>query len=334
MPSAKTPSAATQTYTLSNGVVMPAVGFGTFANEGSKGESYKAVICALEAGYRHLDCAWFYKNEEEVGQGIRDFLKANPSVKREDLFICTKAWNHHHKPEDVKWAFQNSLQNFGLDYIDLYLVHWPIAAEKDENNEPKIGADGKYVINQELTENPEPTWRAMEELVESGKARAIGVSNWTISGLKKLQKFAKIQPAVNQIEIHPFLPNNELVEYCLENNIRPVAYSPLGSQDQVPTTGEKVRTNKTLNEVADRSGHTLAQILLAWGLRRGYAVLPKSSTPSRIESNFQIPELTDEEFEAVNSVAKGRHTRFVNMKDTFGYNVWPEESVEAGTAVA
>lgn len=326
MPSARTPSAATQTFTLSNGVIIPGVGFGTFANEGSKGETYSAVKCALDAGYRHLDCAWFYKNEEEVGEAIRDFLKSNTAVKREDLFICTKVWNHLHQPEDVRWSIQNSLERLGLTYIDLFLIHWPIAAEKDEENNPKIGPDGKYVIDQDLTNNPEPTWRAMEGLIDSGKARAIGVSNWTVEGLEKLLKYAKVKPAVNQIEIHPFLPNGELVKFCQENDILPAAYSPLGSQDQVPNTGEKVRTNKILNEVADRSGHTLAQILLAWGLRRGYVVLPKSSTPSRIESNFEVPEISDEDFEAVNAVAKGRHTRFVNMKDTFGYNVWAGES--------
>lgn len=330
----QTGTGASTVFTLNNGVKVPGVGFGTFASEGSVGESYKAAKAALEAGYRHLDCAWFYKNEGEVGEAVRDFLKENTSVKREDIVICTKVWNHLHEPDEVKWSFENSLKNFGLEYIDIFLVHWPIAAERDENYDPKIGADGKYVIKKDLTENFEPTWRAMEEIAQSGKARAIGVSNWTIPGLKKLLSFAKVKPTVNQIEIHPFLPNSDLVEFCQQNDILPAAYSPLGSQDQVPNTGEKVRTNKTLNEVADRSGHTLAQVLLAWGLRRGYAVLPKSSTPSRIVSNIQIPDLSDADFEAVNAVAKGRHTRFVNMKDTFGYNVWPEESVEAGTAVA
>ncbi|KAI1011981.1 hypothetical protein LB503_004245 [Fusarium chuoi] len=320
------------TFTLNNGVKMPGLGFGTFANEGAKGETYDAVKCALKVGYRHLDCAWFYLNEGEVGQAVRDFLAENKDVKREDIFICTKVWNHLHEPEEVKWSFENSLKNFGLDYIDLFLVHWPIAAEKDEDYKPKIGPDGKYVIKKDLTENPEPTWRAMEEIYASGKAHAIGVSNWTVEGLKKLLSFAKVKPAVNQIEIHPFLPNEELVKFCQENDILPSAYSPLGSQNQVPTTGEKVRTNETLNAVAERSGNTLAQVLLAWGLRRGYAVLPKSSTPSRIESNFQVPNLSDEDYEAIQSVAKGRHTRFVNMKDTFGYDVWPEETPENGTS--
>ncbi|KAK7744275.1 Glycerol 2-dehydrogenase (NADP(+)) [Diatrype stigma] len=326
MASQRTPVSNQITFTLNNGVKIPGLGFGTFASEGSVGESYRAAKKALEVGYRHLDCAWFYKNEGEVGEAIRDFLKENPSVKREDVFVTTKVWNHLHEPEEVEWSINNSLKNLGLDYLDCFLVHWPIAAEKDDKYMPKLGPDGKYIIKKELTENPEPTWRAMEKLYAEGKARSIGVSNWTIPGLKQLLALAKVKPQVNQIEIHPFLPNEELVRFCLDNEILPEAYSPLGSQDQVPNTGEKVRTNKTLNEVADRSGHTLAQILLAWGLRRGYAVLPKSSTPSRIESNFQVPDISDEDFEAVQSVAKGRHTRFVNMKDTFGYDVWADEA--------
>lgn len=165
----------------------------------------------------------------------------------------------------------------------------------------------------------------MEEIYESGKARAIGVSNWRISGLEALTKTAKIKPHVNQIEIHPFLPNTKVVEYCQTHNIVVEAYSPLGSQNQVPSTGERVPENATLNGIAQRKGCTLAQVLIAWGLRRGYVVLPKSSNPARIESNFQSVALSDEEFAAVNGVAEGRHHRFVNMKDTFGYDVWPEE---------
>ncbi|KAF2006947.1 Aldo/keto reductase [Amniculicola lignicola CBS 123094] len=312
-------------YTLNNGVQVPAVGFGTFANEGSQGETYEAVTHALKTGYRHLDCAWFYQNEAEVGDAVRDFLKKNTNIKREDIFICTKVWNHLHEPEEVQWSINSSLEKLKMDYVDLFLVHWPIAAESGDDHMPKIGSDGKYIIKKNLTENPEPTWRAMEEINKSGKARAIGVSNWTVDGLKKLVSFARVRPTVNQIEIHPFLPNTETVDFCLKNDILPMAYSPLGSQNQVPSTGEKVRTNKTLNEVAQRSGHDLAQVLLAWGLKRGYGVLPKSSTPSRIDSNFQIPELSKEDFEAIEGVAKGRHTRFVNMKDTFGFDVWPHE---------
>ena len=315
-----------QTFKLNNGVIIPAVGFGTFASEGAKGETYKAVEAALNIGYRHLDCAWFYQNEEEVGEAVRDFLKKRSDVKREDLFICTKVWNHLHEPEEVKWSLNNSLEKFGLDYVDLFLVHWPIAAEGDDKKMPKLNAKGQYVIKEQLTKDPKPTWKAMEELYKEKKTRAIGVSNWTVAGLKDMLSWCEVKPQVNQVEIHPFLPNDELVKFCFDNDIMPSAYSPLGSQNQVPSTGEKVNTNPTLNSIAEKGGNTLAQVLIAWGIKRGYVVLPKSSTPSRIESNFKTIDLTDADFKAVNEVAKGRHTRFVNMKDTFGFDVWPEES--------
>jgi diketogulonate reductase-like aldo/keto reductase len=136
-----------KTFTLSNGVAIPAVGFGTFANEGAKGETYKAVAHALRVGYRHLDCAWYYLNEEEVGDALHDFLAATPAVKREDIFITTKVWNHLHRPEDVRWSLESSLQKFRTSYVDLFLIHWPIAAEKESQSAPKIGADGKVSLS-------------------------------------------------------------------------------------------------------------------------------------------------------------------------------------------
>lgn len=131
------------TFKLSNGVTIPGLGFGTFSNEGTKGEAYKAVLHALRTGYRHLDCAWFYLNEDEIGQAIHDFLKENTGVKRSDLFITTKVWNHLHEKEEVAWSLENSLKNLQLDYVDLFLIHWPIACERDDKYMPKIGPDGK-----------------------------------------------------------------------------------------------------------------------------------------------------------------------------------------------
>lgn len=184
----------------------------------------------------------------------------------------------------------------------------------------------KYILKKELTHNLEPIWRTLEKLYKAGKTRSIGVSNWTISGLEALLKYAEIQPAINQVEIHPFLPNTELIDYCRSHSILPVAYSPLGSQDQVPTTNEKVSTNAELNALASKKGVSVAQVLIAWGLKRGYVVLPKSSNDERIRSNFQLIELSDQEFEEVNKVAEGRHNRFVNPRDMFGYDVWADES--------
>ena len=167
----------------------------------------------------------------------------------------------------------------------------------------------------------------MENLYKAGKTRSIGVSNFTIANLEAMLKYAEIKPAINQVEIHPLLPNKELINYCFSYDIAPVAYSPLGSQNQSPTTGEKVMTNRELNEIAKKNGVTLAQILIAWGLKRGYAVLPKSSNEERIRGNAQLVELSEEDFEGVNRVSKGRTCRFVDLKDVFGYDVWPEKSM-------
>jgi diketogulonate reductase-like aldo/keto reductase len=166
----------------------------------------------------------------------------------------------------------------------------------------------------------------MEKLYNEGLAKSIGLSNFTASGIASVLAYAKVRPAINQIEIHPFLPQGPLIEYCQKENILPVAYSPLGSQDQVPGTGEKVSTNKDLIAVAEKNGWTLAQVLIAWGIARGYAVLPKSSNESRIKGNAKLVRLSQEDMAAVDKVAEGRWSRFVNMKDTFGYDVWPEEN--------
>ena len=135
-----------QTFKLSNGVTIPAVGFGTFSSEGSQGEAYKAVLHALRTGYRHLDCAWYYLNEQEIGAAIKDFLNENTSVKREDLFITTKVWNHLHRYDDVIWSLNNSLERLGTTYVDLFMIHWPIASEKETQEKPKLGPDGKVCI--------------------------------------------------------------------------------------------------------------------------------------------------------------------------------------------
>lgn len=163
----------------------------------------------------------------------------------------------------------------------------------------------------------------MEKLYETGKTRSIGVSNFKIEHLNDLLQFAQIKPAINQVEIHPFLPNVELLDYCWSHDILPTAYSPLGSQERV---SEKLLENKELILIAEKKGVSLAQLLISWGLKRGYAVLPKSANPDRVKSNFQLVGLSEEEFEAVQKVAKGRHSRLVNPTYMFGYNVWPEES--------
>ena len=163
----------------------------------------------------------------------------------------------------------------------------------------------------------------MEKLYRAGKARSIGVSNFKIEHLDDLLQFAEIKPVINQVEIHPFLPNTELLEYCWSHDILPAAYSPLGSQEKV---SEKLLDNEELKSIAEKKGVSLAQLLISWGIKRGYVVLPKSANPERVKSNFKLVNLSEEEFKGVQNVAKGRHTRLVNPTYMFGYNVWPEET--------
>ncbi|TVY73621.1 Glycerol 2-dehydrogenase (NADP(+)) [Lachnellula suecica] len=310
---------AVPTLTLNNGVRIPALGFGTFSNELVKGETHDAVMFTLDAGYRHIDCAWFYENEDEIGAAFREWLAKNPSVKREDIFVTTKVWPHLLEPEDLEWSLNNSLENLGLDYVDAFLIHWPFAVERTEDHQVKLGPDGKYILKKDLTANLQPTWRAMEKVFKAGKAKSIGVSNWKIPQIEEMLQYAEVPPAINQIEIQPFFPNTELVNFCLSHKILPVAYSPLGK------IGEIVSKNKDLVALAEKRGVTLAQILIAWGLKRGYSVIPKSANQGRIKNNFDVIELSEEEFEAVSQVAEGKGKRFVNPKDTFGFDPFPED---------
>jgi diketogulonate reductase-like aldo/keto reductase len=305
---------------LCSGGQIPALGFGTYDPLNEPGKCYTSVRGALEAGYRHLDCAAYYLNESEAGNAIYDFLQANPSVSRKDLFITTKVWNHLHEPKDVEWSLRKSLKELRLDYVDLFLIHWPIACMKDDDMMPLRGPDGKYVLDVNLTHQQEITWRAMEHLYDRGLTKSIGVSNWTISGLKELLKHTRVKPSVNQVEIHPFLPNTALLDYCNSQNIILEAYSPLGKL----AVGERLSAVPELSDIVERTGFSLAQTLIAWGIRRGYVVLPKSFTPERIESNFRLVHLSQEDFEAINTFASKQKTRLVNIANDYGIDVWAE----------
>ncbi|EFR02331.1 hypothetical protein MGYG_05329 [Nannizzia gypsea CBS 118893] len=313
------------TFKLNTGHNIPGVGFGTFDPKHPE-KAYAATLHALHAGYRHLDCAALYINEELVGNAIHEFLEARPDVQRKDLFITTKAWNNMHEPEDVVASIKESLRKLRLDYVDLYLLHYPIATVKDEKGGEAVGVDGKYIVKRGLTEHPERTWRAMEKVARDGLTRAIGVSNWSVSRLRSLLKFASIPPAANQIEIHPFFPNTKVVQFCFDHGILPVAYSPLGSQVLTCGEAEKARGRHVLRDIASKKGCDIGQLLIAWGVRRGYPVLPKSFTLSRITSNFHPVELTEQEFKAVGDAPGGKYTRFVDLSVEYSYdNFWADE---------
>ena len=263
----------TETYTLANGMTIPKVGFGTWQSKNGE-EAYQAVKTALEVGYRHIDTAAVYGNEESVGRAIKD-----SGIAREDLFITTKLWAVG-TTEDARAALDESLEKLGLDYVDLYLIHWP---------NPKA-------FRPNFAERNAAVWKAMEEGVWDKKVRAIGVSNFHPRHLEPLLEVAEIKPVVNQIMVNPSDQQEEVVAFNKAHDILTEAYSPLG-------TG-KIFAVTELTDIADKYGKTVAQVVLRWSLHKGYLPLPKSVTASRIKENSDIFDfdLTEEDIAFIDSL--------------------------------
>jgi len=255
---------------LHNGVEMPYFGIGVYKVQ-SGDEVYHTVKTALELGYRLVDTASFYDNEEGVGQAIKD-----SGIPREELFITTKVWNSEQGYESTLEAFDRSLRKLGLEYLDLYLIHWPIRAHYLE------------------------TWRAMEKLYEEGKVRAIGVSNFLIENLDDLISHSKHVPTVNQVELHPLLSQVELREYCARHQIAVEAWSPLGRGHLLD--------HPVINEIGKKYNKTAAQVILRWHVQNDIIVIPKSITPARIKENSEIFDfkLTSEDMEKINQLNENK----------------------------
>lgn len=249
-------------YTLSNGVKIPCIGFGTWQSADGK-EAYDAVLAALESGYRHIDTAAAYGNEESVGKAINDFLK-NSSVKREELFITTKLWNDDHGYETAKAALETSLKKLNLSYVDLYLIHWP---------NPLKFRDCWQEKNAE-------SWRAMEESYKEGKTRSIGISNFREHHIVELEKTATIEPMVNQIKVCPGISQKELRKYSEEKGMLIEGYSPFG-------TGGIFKSEE-MQAFSKKYNRTIAQICIRWSLQQGVLPLPKSVSKERIAENTKV----------------------------------------------
>ncbi len=271
---------------LNDGNTIPQLGFGVYQIKPE--DTVEAVTRALELGYRHIDTAEMYGNEREVGEAVRA-----SGIPRDQVYITSKLNNGFHKPDDARRAFDGTIEALGSDYVDLFLIHWPL---------PTLYG-GDYVS----------TWKTLESFKQDGRARSIGVSNFQVAHLERLAEETETVPAVNQIEVHPYLTNETVRAYGLSHNIATEAWSPIAQG--------KVLDDPTITEIAEKLGKTPAQVVLRWHIERGDIVFPKSVTPSRMKENFEIFdfELTDGEIAKIAALDRGEEGRTGPNPDVFDY---------------
>ncbi|XP_060068295.1 1,5-anhydro-D-fructose reductase-like [Ylistrum balloti] len=270
-------------FKLQSGNVMPAVGLGTYAPKQGEDEVITAVKIGVRAGYRHLDCAAIYRNERAVGHAIKELI-IEDTIKREDLFVTSKLWNTCHRPDLVRSSLKKSLYDLGLTYLDLYLIHWPMGLQEGGEFIPK-DEDGTVLFSDvDFVE----TWKALEDCVDEGLVKDIGLSNFNSQQISQILDIAHIPPSNNQIEIHLHLANSKLIQFCQEKGISVTAYSPLGSPGNKTVHFTQSLQEPVVLDIAQKKGKTPAQIILRFLLQKKTCVIPKSVSPSRVIENFQI----------------------------------------------
>ncbi|KAL2786315.1 NADP-dependent oxidoreductase domain-containing protein [Aspergillus keveii] len=297
------------TFKLNTGASIPAVGFGTWQDVDSQ---EKAVSDALKAGYRHIDTARIYGTEQAVGNAIK-----KSGIPREEIFLTTKLWNNKHHPDDVEQALKDSLNDLGLVYVDLFLIHWPVAFKRGEEKFPK-GADGKPATEQI---DYLDTYKALEKLVSSGKVKAIGVSNFSQEEIQRVVDNATVPPSVHQLEGHPWLQQRGFADWHKKNGIHVTHYSPFGNQNELYSREGKIGRlieDPTLVEIGKKYNKSGAQVALAWAINEGHSVLPKSKTPERIKQNIEADfKLDAEDVKKIRGI--DRKLRFNDSSEDFGY---------------
>ncbi len=282
--------------TLNNGSgAIPALGFGTLIPDPEA--TRKATKAALEAGFRGLDTAERYRTEKEVGQAMQEVFKSGVT-KREDVFVATKLWNNNHRPERAKPALEASLRRLQLDYVDLYLIHTPFAFQPGDDQDPR-GTDGNVIYDDGVPLMD--TWRALERFVDEGKCKAIGLSDVSLEQVREIFEAARIKPAVVQVESHPYLPQRELLDFCRAKGIVLQAFAPLGHSLE-----PKLLQDPVITAIAKRVSKTSAQVLLAWAIQRGTALLTTSTNPSRIKEDFEISTLPQDVMREISEGIKSR----------------------------
>lgn len=293
-----------KTLKFTDGAEMPILGLGTWKS--APGEVYQAVKEALKVGYRHIDCAPIYGNEKEVGRALTEAFDEG-IVRREEVWITSKLWNNAHAPKAVQPALEQTLKDLQLDYLDLFLIHWPVA-QKEESVLPESPSDFLSLEDRPI----QKTWEAMENLVDLKLVRHIGVSNFSIPKLEQLLQAARIKPAMNQIELHPYLQQPQMLDFCKKNNIFLTGYSPLGSSDRpegLKAENEPVLLqDEKVAQIAAQKEASPAQVLISWAIHRGTAVIPKSVNPARIQQNLEAANvvLTPQDMAALESLDKAR----------------------------